>query len=419
MDFKRKMITAAATGSVLLFTLTPLAYADTSIEISGNGANSDNSTTVSQTSTSTVTQSNSAAVNNNVSSNTNTGGNKANDNTGGNVTVKTGDSSQTTDVSTKANVNQATTSNCNCAGDTNVLISGNGAHSDNDATVSKTNTQAVYQNNAAAINNNVSNTANTGDNHANGNTGGSNGAGSVTVTTGDTTQRTSVDNAANANIVTPANVLGTSTGGTVSARILGNGAHSDNDLDLTLTNSALVEQNNAAEINNNVSSNQNTGDNHAKDNTGAGTVSISTGDANSTTDVSNMANFNSADTDCGCLMNVTAKVANNGTDTDNAIDAALANGNSMFQTNGADLNNSVDPSATTGDNKASGNTAATLGMGDPSVTTGDANSHTSVDNQANLNQAGQGSMLTLPGGTSLSFGFDMTMFATWLHSMGF
>jgi len=419
MTLKKSLITAAAAGSIFLYALTPLAYADTTIQVTGNGASSDNTAAVTTTNTNTVKQDNSATVNNNVTSNTNTGGNSANDNTGGNVNVHTGSSNQTTTVSTAANLNQASTSNCNCQSSTDVTIAGNGAHSDNSAGVSQSNTQTVFQTNSANVNNNVSTKSNTGDNHASDNTGGTTGGGSVSITTGPSTQHTTVDTMANANVVTPSSAGAGSIGGSVSARILGNGAYSDNAIALGVSNSATVVQDNTAHINNNVHSDANTGKNSADDNTGDGGVSISTGLSSQTTDVSNLANFNSADLDCGCLMNVLAKVADNGAHSDNAIEAELGNDNSMFQTNGAALNNNVDPYANTGKNYAADNTSDPMSLGDPSVTTGPSDSTTSVSNAANQNWAGNGApSLTLPGGGSMSFSFDMSMFSSFLHFLG-
>ena len=57
----------------------------------GNGSESDNTASVSQTNNNNTTQNNKAEIVNNLNLSANTGYNKANDNTGGNSTIKTGD----------------------------------------------------------------------------------------------------------------------------------------------------------------------------------------------------------------------------------------------------------------------------------------------------------------------------------------
>jgi len=417
MNLKKSFVTAAAVGSVLLFGLAPLAYADNTIEVSGNGSGSDNSANVTSTNTNTVSQSNDATVNNKVNSNTNTGGNTASGNTGGNVSVDTGNASSTTDVSTQANVNQASTPNCNCSGSTNVLVGGNGSGSSNSADVSNNNSSQTYQTNSANIKNNVTNNSNTGYNRANDNTGSIGGGGNVTIRTGDSSADTTIYNKANANILTSSGAGAGSGSGDISAKILGNGAFSDNNIDLSNNNSATVVQDNQADSYNNVRNNQNTGKNSASDNTGMGSVRVDTGMADSSTNIDNLANFNSADIDCGCVTGVTAKILGNGSWSDNSINAALNNDNQMFQTNDAYLNNRVNNNGNTGKNYANDNTGSVLGIGvgDPSTNTGDSSNDTTVHNSTNVNQLGNGGGITLPGGGSLNLSFDMSGL---LHFLG-
>src|SRR3972149_826803 len=107
MTIKRKIATAITTGALLLNSLTPLAFADTTIELSGNGDNSNNNALVSVSSSTTVVQSNTATIVNTVYSDANTGKNDANSNTGGDVKIDTGNATSKVDLSTKANVNKA------------------------------------------------------------------------------------------------------------------------------------------------------------------------------------------------------------------------------------------------------------------------------------------------------------------------
>ncbi len=89
---------------------------------------------------------------------------------------------------------------------------------------------------------------------------------------------------------------------------------------------------------------------------------------------------------------MTAKIADNGSDTDNKIDLDLSSGkdNGVFQDNAADLENELDElNAQTGDNEAEDNTGGSEGH-DPAIETGDAGVDSEVVNQFNSNQAGIG-----------------------------
>ena len=377
----KKIVTAAATASLVFGAMAPSAFAATSLEISGNGSSSTSTAAVSQTNSNTVTQSNTANITNSVSSTSNTGGNSANDNTGGHVLIDTGNSSSSVDLRTKANVNVANTPNCNCNGDTAVTISGNGSNSSNDATVANRNSTTLFQTNDANINNRVDVTGKTGGNDANRNTGGD-----VTVITGHASSDVSVSNQANANVARSTSAGAGAGAGTLSAKILGNGSSSDNSVALDNSNSNTVVQSNDAYFNNDVRSRLDTGRNDANDNTG-GNVLVDTGNATSSTDVSNAANFNWADMNCGCLLDTSAKIAGNGSYSSNDILADLSNDNSVFQTGAANFRNNVRPEAQTGDNYVNRNTGSVFG-GDPTVITGHSMSDVSVSNTSNANVVG-------------------------------
>src|SRR3989344_3930635 len=170
--------------------------------------------------------------------------------------------------------------------DETLEISGNGADTYNKAEVDVNQNRTVVQSNEANISNNVTATADTGDNDANRNTGGG-----VSVTTGDAKTTVDILNQANAN---SAKISGDGEGGSLSARILGNGADSYNKIELDYNKSVVVDQSNSARVENDVYAKADTGDNDANRNTG-GTVSIDTGDAETKVGVDNMINFNWAD----------------------------------------------------------------------------------------------------------------------------
>ena len=260
---------------------------------------------------------------------------------------------------------------------TNIVISGNGAGSDNAATVSQSNVNTVTQNNTANVTNNVTSNANTGKNDANFNTGGD-----VKVQTGGASTTTTVTNALNNNTAK----VDCCAAGDTDVLIKGNGAFSDNTVNLGSTNANTVNQDNTANVTNNVTSNANTGKNDANFNTG-GDVRIQTGPATTTTTVKTQANSNTAvigGTGVGAMVTPTAsfRIIGNGAGSDNAIIAALENANTVDQDNTAYVTNNVTSNANTGENDAKFNTG-----GDVFVTAGPATATVGVDNKVNFNYA--------------------------------
>jgi len=411
-NFKKKLITGIATGAILLNALTPLAFADTTIEISENGSSSDNTANVNTESTTTVVQNNTANVSNNVDANATTGGNDANDNTGGDVVISTGDADTSVDVSTAVNANQADVDQCNCDNDADVLISGNGYNSDNDVKLKTSNDVSVFQDNTAKISNDIDANAKTGNNDANRNTGGD-----VLVFTGDAQSSVNVDNKANANI---AKVGGNGDGSDMDLRIIGNGSNSDNDIRVEAHQSVLLVQNNDAYVYNNIDAKAKTGGNDANDNTG-GDVIIDTGDAKAWVEVDNMVNFNAADVDCGCLSDVLAKIHGNGSNSDNDIKAKIEKDLSAFQDNASDLYNYVDAEAKTGHNDAKRNTGPVDGIDPVEILTGDSTSWTDVNNSGNVNIFGPSiDWWDFVDGLDLDFDFhfDLSLLLSLLHNAG-
>lgn len=412
-----KQIFSVITAGALVVNTAGVAFADTTIQISGNGAGSQNFTQVSQSNSQTVTQSNNANVTNDVHSNASTGGNDANFNTGGNTTVKTGDASTTSNVTNTLNSNAANVNCASCAsGNTNVDISGNGAFSGNTVNLKSNNSTSVGQHNTANVNNDVDSNAKTGGNDAKLNTGGD-----VTVITGAATTKTNVSTTANSNVAQVGN--GEGTGATVtptaSFKIVGNGTGSTNWINVAkLNQSATVSQGNNASVNNDVDSNAKTGGNDAKFNTG-GDVTVYTGAAEADTNVDNMVNFNAATIDCGCGYGVLAKIAGNGADlpdfdegpdANNVIKLSMDNSQGYTQGNNAQLNNDdVYGGAYTGYNDANLNTGA-VNSNDPAVVTGSSTTSTNVTNTGNQNVIG-GTMPSFQwGDTNVGLNFNMSAF---------
>lgn len=403
--FKRQITGVVATGLLVASLLSPAAsLADTNLTETGNGAFSQNGVTVSQQNNTTVVQNNDANVTTHVDASSNTGGNTSSLNTGGNVLVKTGDAGTGVTVTNDLNKNTAAVSGCNCLPtDTTVKLDGNGAYSSNGVTLNQDSTNGVYQDNNAHVDNNIDAKAKTGANTASLNTGGD-----TQIITGAATSITDVTTHANANAaMIGGNGAGAGNGGSLSAIISGNGAFSLNGVELDMSKNNLIAQDNYAHIYNNVDAAAKTGENDTTLNTG-GNVLIHTGAAQSVANVDNRVNFNWADVDCGCLTDVTAKIAGNGVYSDNGLSALLGGDTQVFQGqegngNNAYLMNYVDAHSKTGLNDSELNVGPVVG--DPNWTiTGDATTLTGVNNAGNVNVFGSMMPLTWPN-MGVDFGF--------------
>lgn len=379
----KRIASAVATGALLLNSFVTPAFAATNIQITGNGSDSNSEAKLELKKSNSVVQNNTANVSNKVDVKAKTGGNSADDNTGGDVKISTGDSAVGVAVKNMLNSNSASV-DCCANGDTDVEISGNGSDSDNEAKLDMKSSNGIFQDNYGKVNNNLNVDAKTGDNEADDNTGGE-----VEIETGDSEVSLGVLNMLNSNMARIGG--GDSEGSALSLWILGNGSDSENEIDADIENENVITQDNSAHVSNDMDVDADTGYNGADDNTG-GLVSIETGDAMVEALVANAGNFNWADMSCDCLFDdLTAKVAGNGADSDNEIDLELSDGkdNGVFQDNGAHLSNDLDGlDATTGDNDADDNTA--YDGEDPSIETGDAGVGAEVMNQFNSNTAGIG-----------------------------
>src|SRR3989344_766075 len=414
-NLQKKIATITATAALLVNTALPV-LAGTTIEISGNGTYSDNDATVSLGQSTTVVQSNFSDVYNRVDADADTGDNDANDNTGGEVSVETGDASGDVRVSNALNSNTAEV-DCCPSGDVDVLISGNGSNSDNTVGLKMGSSTELYQENVADVTNKVYADADTGGNDAEDNTGGS-----VSVETGNASVKVDLATTANSN---SAKVGGEGEGGSLSAWITGNGTYSDNDIDLELGSLVLLAQSNFADVYNKVDADADTGDNDADDNTG-GDVSVETGDAEVDVEVDNLVNFNWADLECGCLLDdLWVKIGGNGSDSDNTIGAELGQETLAFQGNCAEdgpegltdnhkedceLENKLELDADSGKNDAEDNTGEP--DGDPGIVTGDADASADIENSGNVNVLGDASF-DLP-----EFDFDFDFGLNWLLIWG-
>ncbi len=406
--FQKQLAGALATGLLAVQILAPVgAFAEDGINltVTGNGADSNSTINAAVANTTTVSQTNTAAVNNNVTSESNSGDNDAKYNTNGDVVIKTGNATSNVEVANDLNTNVAQV-NCCVPGSTSVNISGNGYMSDNDVSLSQGNANTVLQTNVANVQNDIYTKANSGYNDANYNNGGD-----VTVITGNAKAGADVWTHANTNVAMIGNGGMGGDEGEVSLLISGNGAKTDNDIKLALSNANSILQTNVAAVENDVYAKANSGDNNANSNTG-GEVAILTGKADAMVGVSNDVNFNWADIDCGCVTDLTAKIAGNGYDSDNDINASLANAQIGAQTNLASLLNDVDAKAKTGYNEAKYNNGGLEGN-DPAILTGNATSNTEVGNSSNWNVFGNGDLPNPMPELDFDFDFNWSGFMAW------
>ncbi|MBI2009728.1 MAG: hypothetical protein HYS86_00980 [Candidatus Chisholmbacteria bacterium] len=416
--FQKKIVGALAGASILVSTLTPAVLA-ASYEISGNGRDSTSLIETDLERKVDVQQDNDADVKNDVTVYTNTGNNKANDNIGGNVSIDTGNTDVGVQISNNLNTNFAEVDNCGgCAFDGEFKIANNGRDSDNTIEFDAESKVEVDQDNDAKVKNYVDVTAKTGDNDANDNNGGS-----VEIDTGNVkVNPVAIWNTLNANFARVSNGGGD---GELSARIVGNLRKSANLIDLDFESKVDVQQDNDADVANDVDVYGNSGNNDANDNHGS--VEIDTGNVEIGVLVDTAANFNLADVEDCCLLDLDAKIGENGRDSDNTIELDLEDKLEVDQDNDLDCDGGhkkrggwgewgewwkkdkggkcadVDLTAKTGDNDANDNGA---GGGDPSIDTGDADVAVEVSNSGNVNEFGDGDFDLPGGGTSVDIDLD-------------
>lgn len=255
-----------------------------------------------------------------------------------------------------------------------LTVSGNGSGSVNDVSVEANNDVNVTQNNEANVDNTINVKAETGNNDANGNVGGN-----VEIETGDADAEVRATTVTNVN---KAHVHNCCTND-ANVKISGNGSDSDNEVVLNLSNNTVVNQDNYADVNNNIDVDANTGYNNANDNVG-GDVEVETGDTSARVSVLNAANANTVTLGHGNGNggSISAWITGNGSDSDNLIDLDLNNDVDVDQENDADIDNNVYVDGITGYNDANDNVG-----GDVVIETGDADADVTVDTFVNFNGA--------------------------------
>jgi len=279
-----------------------------SLVVSGNGAQSSNTGTVTSNNNQSLFQTNDADMMNKIMTNAQTGNNSAGDNTGGNSTVTTGGAGSNIQIGNAANVNTAMM-NTMGANTPSVMtgfgIGGNGFGSSNAINATNTNSDTTVQNNTANFSNTIDASTRTGGNNTSDNTGwgffsNSGGNGNSGITTGSSFDQFLVSNMANANFANANMSNGTGTVGVSLPSIVGgNGAQSNNSLTANWNNNSSLFQGggqgggNDATFTNTIHPNSTTGSNNVSGSTG-GSSFVTSGQTFATTQMRNEANVNEA-----------------------------------------------------------------------------------------------------------------------------
>lgn len=184
-EYMTKQITTGfATIGLLASIFAPAAFADTTITIGNNGADSENTVRVKNKCVTNLTQTNHTLATTSINLTQNTGGNQANNNTGeGDVTITTGAATANITVAVTGGDNTATVDPCCCLEDgngTTVDVVDNGAGTTNLAKVKNKNKVNETQTGLANGTTGITGKQKTGKNKNNNNTG----AGNKSVTTG-------------------------------------------------------------------------------------------------------------------------------------------------------------------------------------------------------------------------------------------
>lgn len=232
----------------------------------------------------------------------------------------------------------------------------------------------------------------------------SNQVGDVGIDTGDSDVVATLTNNANTNVLSDDNVMYGDPVEGVAIVNSGNGADSNNDGSVSISDASDTIQLNNADINNNLDASAVSGRNTASKNVGSST--INTGDSNVTGTIINNVNTNAAgvmvsefnivddqvgdyvldyDSACtfGCGSGTSVVNENNGSDSQNTGQVNVADDSQTFQSNIGNLNNDMVLVADSGNNEAKNNTG-----GDNTIKTGDANIAANILNFMNNNIAG-------------------------------
>lgn len=189
-------IAAGLASAALFANLAVPAFASTDVEISNNGAKSDNTVEIENTNKADIKQTNNLNVVLNINSKASTGGNKASGNTGGNVSITTGDATTETAVAVAGGDNKVTLPDCGCESDNDVTVKNNGKKTNNKVTLKNKKELKADQKGDVSVTGNIDSKAKTGKNKAKNNTNGD-----VEVETGSSVSTTEVGVVSGSNVL--------------------------------------------------------------------------------------------------------------------------------------------------------------------------------------------------------------------------
>lgn len=380
MELKTKLLALISATSLVLGTAFPaVAGISGTASNSGNGAGSDNEVEIEVETKTEIIQDNAACISNYIKINSDTGHNKANYNTGGDVSITTGGVTTEVGVKNSANANFAEVETCvDCDYDILVENVSNGADSKNEAEAEIGRETGLWQTNRAKVRNTVDVDSDTGHNKANYNTSED---GVVSIETGPSDTTIGIDNAVNTNqaVVGGDGLMGDGEG-LITVRNEGNGAFSDNEAEAEIETETVVVQDNKAKVKNKVDVDADTGHNKAKYNTG-GDVGIETGPIDLGVGVGNSVNLNAANVNGCCGFDLLAENYKNGADSKNESEIEYEAESGVWQDNKNMTKNGVNGDLDTGHNKSNYGTA-------DDMMTGDVDADVVVETEANTNILG-------------------------------
>lgn len=174
--------------------------------------------------------------------------------------------------------------------------------------------------------------------------------------------------------------------------ITGNGAGSNNDINIQVASETEVAQENNVAVENTLEVEADTGSNEASDNLG-GDTGIATGDITTSAVAENSANQSVASSEC-CQEEVNAAISKNAAGSDNSIEISQSSTTDIIVTQNADITNSVTLDANTGRNDANDNSG-----GDVEIITGDIKGQATMVN-APVNSSNIQVAAGSPGGSA-------------------
>jgi len=245
-----------------------------------------------------------------------------------------------------------------------LIITDNGANSNNNVSVSSNQQNTVQQTSTATVENNTVTNSNTGNNSA------SDNKGETAVQTGDTNTTVSSQTSANNSSATINNCC--SDQGT-TAVVSGNAQGSTNNLSISNNTTNTTSVTNTATVITNVTGSANTGGNKANDNRGP--VSIKTGSIYVNEAVKNgPINTSAVSIASNGNPSVLIKISGNARDSVNNVSVLNNKTNIVSITNITNIINNSIWDVNTGNNKANDND------GDVAIKTGDIHTNVMIDN---------------------------------------